>query len=232
MTAVLAQDAPRTVVGRRFNFAAIGATLGALQREFPDIWRRLDSPCELLDTQIVRNMLAGYAYVDGLLSSETDLFAVGNSPCWLELNALVLCGTDPAQRADLADHLAATEERFYNEPGGGIRDVIAWYDRHRGESVWKRAAGTYIRVLSDPQLYLEGNHRCGMLIMSYILGREKYPPIVLTPAAAEAFFEPSAAIKQLRKRGLSGILRMRMLTNRFARAIEQHANRDYLVPQV
>jgi hypothetical protein len=45
---------------------------------------------------------------------------------------------------------------------------------------WKRAAGVYVRTLSEPELFIEGNHRSGALVMSYILAREGYPPFVLT----------------------------------------------------
>jgi hypothetical protein len=38
---------------------------------------------------------------------------------------------------------------------------MEWYALHDSESVWKRASGVYIRVLSEPQLFLEGNHRSG-----------------------------------------------------------------------
>jgi ABC-type phosphate transport system substrate-binding protein len=36
-----------------------------------------------------------------------------------------------------------------------------WFKEYGKESAWKRAAGVYVRILSQPQLYIEGNHRTG-----------------------------------------------------------------------
>ena len=61
-------------------------------------------------------MLAGYAFVDALVAEGVDVLALGNSKHLLELNTLVLCGTDPARRELYARHIEATEHRFYEEP--------------------------------------------------------------------------------------------------------------------
>jgi hypothetical protein len=44
----------------------------------------------------------------------------------------------------------------------------------------RRAAEVYIYILSEPQLFIAGNHRTGALVLSYILAREGRPPFVLT----------------------------------------------------
>ena len=100
---------------------------------------------------------------------------MGQLKHWLELNTLVLCGSDPARRAAYAGHREATERRFYGTAGAGIQDVVEWYERHRGESVWSRAAGVYVRVVSKLQLFIEGNHRTGSLVMGYLLLRDASP---------------------------------------------------------
>jgi hypothetical protein len=73
--------------------------------------------------------------------------------------------------------------------------VLEWHARHEGESAWSRAAGAYVRTLSKPQLFIEGNHRAGALMMSYILVREGRPPFVLSVENAGAYFDPSAVIR-------------------------------------
>lgn len=166
-------------------------------------------------------MLAAYALLDCWLADGTDLFAPGNSRCWLELNARVLGGGEPAW-------LRASEERFYDETLGGIRDVNGWYERHRGDGVWKRAAGVYVRIVSEPQLFLEGNHRCGILIASWLLGVAGEPPVVMGRDAASQFFQLSSLIQQTPKHSFSMLFRLPAFRRRLAQLFRQSARVAYL----
>jgi len=181
-----------------------------------------------MDESVIRNMIAGYALVDELVAEGVDLFAMGHLKFWLELNTTVLCGTDPLQRAEYARHRQSTEQRFYEEQDGGIRDLVEWYQDHRSEPVWMRAAGLYVRLLSRPQLFVEGNHRSGALAMSYILLGGGEPPFVLTPAIAATYFDPSAAIKEIEKQGLAMRFRSPGLTKQLATLLAEHADPRYL----
>jgi hypothetical protein len=216
--------------GRRFDLDAIESVLDALQGIFPEIDLILKDRHDPLDDDVVGNMMAGYALVDELVADGVDIFAFGQLEHWLELNARVLCGTDPRVRARLADHLQATEERFYEGTEGGIRDVVEWQERASIQSVWKRAAGVYIRMVSEPQLFSEGNHRCGVLVMSFMLARAGGPPVVLTPANAVGFFELSTSIKQLRKHSLSMAVNMTPMKRRLADWLRSQANEAWLLP--
>ena len=162
-----------------------------MQAHFPEINKALKSRRDAIDDRLIANMIAGYELVDTLIAQQLDLFAMGNLKLFLEMNAVVLCGSGQRERAQAAPHLAATEQRFYEQEGGGIRDIVEWYTLHRNESPWKRAAGVYVRMLSEPELFIEGNHRTGALVMSYILAREGRPPFVLTAASAKAYLDPS-----------------------------------------
>jgi len=174
-------------------------------------------------------MMAGYQFVDSLLAQRVDLLAMGNLKLFLEINALVLFGSDVAVRAGAAFQLAATEQRFYEQEGGGIRDVVEWYDLHRANSVWRRAAGVYISILSEPQLFIEGNHRTGALVMSYILAREGRPPFVLTAENAKAYLDPSTLITETRKHSLVALFRIPKIKRYFAQFLKEQADRKYLI---
>lgn len=176
-------------------------------------------------------MVAGYALVDALVADRVDLFAMGNLKHWLELNTTVLCGTDPVERAEYARHRQTTEQRFYEEQDGGIRDLVEWYQGRDGESVWMRAAGLYVRLLSRPQLFVEGNHRTGALAISYILLGGDEPPFVLTPDNAATYFDPSTVIKNIEKQGLTMRFRSPALTRQLASFLAEHADRKYLLPR-
>ncbi|MGO9673917.1 MAG: hypothetical protein ACLPSF_07070 [Methylocella sp.] len=179
---------------------------------------------------MLENLLEGYAMADRLICGGIDIFAMGQLHHWLDLNAVVLCGSDPAVRTRHHRLIEATENRFYGEPGGGIRDIMDWYDLHRGRNVWRRATGVFIRMLSEPQLFIEGNHRTGALVMSYLLAREGRPPFVVTANNAREFFNPSSVIKKTKKRSISMRLNMPGLGRAFADYLERHANPAFLLP--
>ena len=133
-------------------------------------WRR---SAIRLDDRVVENMLAGYALVEALVADGHRRFAMGQLKHLLELNTLVLCGTDEARRDDYARHLGATERRFYEERGGGIQRRGRVARAHTGRPA--RGAGrpaSTCGCCSKPQLFIEGNHRTGALLMSYVLLRD------------------------------------------------------------
>jgi prophage maintenance system killer protein len=162
-------------------------------------------------------------------SQRVDLLAMGNLKLFLELNALVLFGGGESARVEAAYQVAATERRFYDQEGGGIRDVVEWYNLHRADSAWRRAAGACTQILSEPQLFIEGNHRTGALVMSYILAREGHPPFVLTADNARAYLDPSTLITETRKHSLVALFRIPKIKRYFAKFLKQQADRKYLI---
>jgi hypothetical protein len=210
------------------NLAAIESALRELQRVFPEINRGLLDRRDHLDDEVLLNMLDGYAFVDQLISERIDIFEMGRSSYWLKLNALVLCGANPERLARHHRMLEATEARFYEEPGAGIGDVMRWCSLHRGKDRWRRAAGVYNRILSDPQLFIEGNHRTGALVISYLLTREGQPPFVLTRKNAKGFFDPSSVVKKTKKRQFVGEIRFKRLTRDFAKFLASQKSFDFL----
>ncbi|SFK70776.1 hypothetical protein [Methylocapsa palsarum] len=210
------------------NLSAIDAALHDLQRDFPRINKELFDRRDPLDDEVVDNMLEGYAAVDRLIRDGTDIFAMGQLHHWLELNNIVLCGRDPAVRARHHRLSQATASRFYEHPDGGIREVIDWYAVNSAKGPWRRGAGVYIRVLSDPQLFIEGNHRTGALIVSYLLARDGRPPFVLTRRNAREFFNPSSVFKKSNKRSVMMRLKMPGLTSAFADFLKAQSNQAFL----
>jgi len=193
---------------------------------------RSDTSLRRPDLIGIERMMSGYRLVDAMLVRRIDLFAPGNSHLFLELNALVLCGDDAAVREEARRHLKASERHFYeSEPPGGIRDVVEWYASHRREQTRLCAAGVYIRILSEPELFIEGNHRTGVLVMSYILARSGLPPFVLSPANAREFAMLSTSFAAKRKTGPSLPVQMPWLKRRFANFLVRHANPAHLLPQ-
>jgi len=216
-------------VPERIDLAAVEASLRAVQRDFEHINARLASRREPLSDDVLENMLAGYAFVDALAAAPIDPFAMGNLKYLLELNTIVLCGTSSARREEYARHIAATERRFYEEGEGGVRDLVEWFARHQGESPWNRAAGAYVRILSKPQLFIEGNHRTGALVMSYILLGDDQPPFVLSVENAAAYFDPSTVIRDSDKKSVATVFRLSGIRSGLARLLQDSSDRRYLL---
>ena len=214
--------------GYRLNLPAIEASLREVQREFPRINALLHSRRDSMTDAVVQQMLAGYTFVDIAIRQQHDLFDMKNVNGLLELNHIVLCGLDPAVRKEHQKHLEATEQRFYDQEGFDIGDILMWHHTHAHETPWKRAAGVYVRILSQPQLYIEGNHRTGALIMSYLLARDGEPPFVLTVSNAKAYFDPSTLIKQTKKTPSALLAKLPHMKRRFATFLHDQANDRYL----
>lgn len=212
----------------RLNLDRIEATIRAVQADFDRINGLMADRRDPMGETVVANLMAGYRFVEALVAQGVDLFAMGNHKHLLEINTLVLCGTDPAARREAVDHLAENERRFYEQEEGGIRDIVDWYAMHRAESVWQRAAGVYIRILSEPQLFIEGNHRTGALIMSYLMLREGRPPFVLSIDNARAYFDPSSLIKKIKKRSIRMRFKMPGLRKALAQLLCDGSDRRFL----
>jgi hypothetical protein len=211
------------------NLCAIESALRELQKVFPDVNERLFDRRDPLDDEVIENMLAGYALVDLFLTEGVDIFAMGQLSHLLQLNAVVLCGKTDGAQARHHRLMQATEDRFYEEPEGGIRDVMDWYALNQSKNVWFRAAGVYNRILSEPQLFIEGNHRTGALIVSFLLVREGQPPFVLTKKNAKGFFDPSSLMRKTKKRKFVEQFKFRRLTREFAEFLDKQKRTEFLL---
>ncbi|SHN09133.1 hypothetical protein [Phytopseudomonas punonensis] len=208
---------------RRLDLPAVEHALREVQSRFAELSRRFTEPRDPLTDEVLENVLEGYALIDDYVARGIDLFELQNLNLMLELNATVLCGQNPAGRQEFAQHLAATEAHFFNNIEGGIKDVFNWYCAHRSESVWKRAAGVYVRILSKPQLFIEGNNRTGSLIVSYLLMRDGQPPFVLTLKNAEGYFNPSSVIRNSAKHGVKALYELPKIKKKYAAFLEDQS---------
>lgn len=215
-----------TPASGRLDLQAIERSLREVQAHFNAVNARILEKRDPFLDAVRDNMVAGYALADSLATRGIDLFSLKNVGCLLDINTTVLCGNDPVLRQESAAHIAATEERFYAEGEGSIKSLLEWYGLHRHEDTFLRAAGVYIHILSKPQLFIEGNHRSGSLIMSYILMREGRSPFVLRVDNAEAYFNPSTVIRNLAKHGLKALLKTPLIRRRYADFLRSQCRRN------
>lgn len=214
----------------RLDLAAIERSLRAVQRDFDHINARLDTPRDPFDDEVLERMLAGYRFVDQLQEWDIDLLERGSSERLLRLNCLIVCENPRLALEECTPQFRLTMQRFYDDQSrGGVRALMNYLADHRHPTVWRRAAGVYIQMLSEPQLFFEGNHRTGALLMSHILVRGGQPPFVLSPENAKAYFDPSSLVKGYRKGTFKAMREMPRLRNRLADLLEATAVQDYLL---
>ena len=156
---------------------------------------------------------------------------MGNTRQLLTLNQCVLCGDDPRTREEYQRHLDATARRFYGQgQETGIAHLAEWYADHKNKSIWQLTGGIYCHILSEPQLFIEGNHRTGTLIISYLLAARGLPPFILSPDNAADYFDLSAKIKNTHRTGLRQRIRLHNLSEAMAEFLEDQTDDDYRQP--
>lgn len=207
---------------------AIEEALRDVQRDFEHINNTLDMRREHIDDTIIENMLAGYEYCNTLLKMDVDMVSEDCKHHALEMNHVVLCGLNPRTRIEFAQHLKETATRFYSQPECNIWHIVRWNKKNKKKSVWKRAASTYIFMLSRPQLFFEGNHRTGALMMSNILALEGKPPFVLTVDNAQAYLNPSTMVKMTDKNLISKLYKLPKIEKKFASFLEDEAQKRFI----
>ncbi|WP_288441376.1 hypothetical protein [uncultured Pseudomonas sp.] len=207
----------------RLDLPAVERALRKVQDRFAELSRQFTEPRDPFTDEVLSNVLEGYALIDDYVARGVDLFDLQQLNLMLEINATVLCGSDPARRREFSAHLQATEARFFNNVEGGIKDLYNWYCSYRSDSIFKRAAGVYVRILSKPQLFIEGNHRTGSLIVSYLLMRAGLPPFVLTLDNAEGYYNPSSVIRNSAKHGVKALYELPKIKKKYAAFLEAKA---------
>jgi hypothetical protein len=206
------------------NIEEIEWSLRNVKKNFDKINDTLLMRREDLGDDILQNILAAYSYLNKLVKhgiQPLDRYELNHL---LELNHIILCGPDPYNRKEYAEHIRETTDRFYKQEKLSISNLMDWEKKHRDSSPWIRAAGIYVMLISQPQLFLEGNHRTGSLLMSHMLVTAGHPPFVLTVDNAKAYFDPSTLAKQTNKNVYGKIYKLPKIKKNFAAFLKAQAN--------
>ena len=198
-------------------------------------WSRIDAELRRLKigrkdpfTAFLRsNMLTAYAYLDGLLAENVAPFSPAGFDHMLVLNNRVHYGTNAELMTEFERAIESNAEKFNTL----IDAIAAWYWKHasQGDHPHKLAAETYVSIVGQPQLFIEGNHRTGSLIASWINLYAGYPPFVLSVQNAVGYFAPSEAIKQFADRSTwRGRRRLPKYRKSFRTFWEQHLEEKYV----
>lgn len=210
----------------RLRLGRIEDALRDVQRHFPEINAVLNLRRDDFSDTVRQNMLTAYEFLDAIVADDLDLFSDTGLEALLQLNHLVLLGRGYDPRA-FGRHISVTRRQFFENFRQYVKPIRRWYRRHGTENPYKVAAQVYVGVLSQPQLYQEGNHRTGSLIASGILLQNGCPPFVLTRQNAVAYFNPSSEIKFTDKRTIRGKLRLPKYRREFREFLHQNVNQAY-----
>jgi hypothetical protein len=211
----------------RLHLRRIEDELRDVQRHFPAINAVLNCRRDDFSDTVLQNMLAAYEFLDAVVADKLDLFGDEGLEALLQLNHLVLLGRGYDLRA-FDRHITVTRGQFFENFRRYVKPIQRWYRKHETENPYKVASQVYVGVLSQPQLYQEGNHRTGSLIASGILLQSGCPPFVLSRQNAVAYFNPSSEIKFTDKRTVRGKLRLPKYQQNFREFLERNVNQTYM----
>lgn len=186
---------------------------------------RKDTP---FNADIKAKMMASYEHLDELLRKGTEPFSKQSIGEICELNNLVHYGMDSQLRQEFQTAIAANSEKFYSNIG----PIVNWYAKHMKQESHplKVAAEVYVAILGHPQLFIEGNHRAGSVICSWISMYYGHPPFVLSPENAIAYFAPSAEIKTFADKSTwRGRAKLPKYSSAFKVFWEKHIDLDYVI---
>ncbi len=212
----------------KLHLKEIEESLRLVQKNWNKINESLMMRRETLDDTILANMMEGYSYVNMLLRKDIDPLDRSELNHYLELNHIVLCGTEKKKRKDFRKHIEHTTDRFYKAEEFSISHMRKWLGKHKKNSAWVRAAGLYIMGVSQPQLFFEGNHRTGCLVMSHILVKSGKPPFILTVDNAKGYFDPSTLAKQTNKDVYGKLYKLPKIKRNFAEFLKANANNELM----
>ena len=211
---------------RVFNLKAIEQSLKGFQNVFPQINDQLAIRREELTDSMVSQIVDAYEFLNSLLRRDMDLFTPAGLHALLEMNHIVLCGTNKQIRAQYYFHLEETRRSFLRQ----IRPIKDWVLKKRKENdPYYLATGFYSRMLSRPQLFLEGNHRTGNVILNYLLISKRSAPYIVSESNAHGYFDISGDIKFTENGNyLDTALRMPGHRNRFRAFLKSQVRDRYL----
>jgi hypothetical protein len=176
----------------RFNLDRIAASLRAFQADFDSVNARLSLHREPFTDDLLANLLTAYEFLNRALVRGFHIMTPAGQHTLLEMNHLVLCGADPRTRFEYHNHVLETRARFQKRIGT-MRD---WFrKRQHKDDAFTLASVLYSRAVSQPQLFLEGNHRTGNLLVNFVLVSAGKPPFVVRSENAIEYFELSGAMK-------------------------------------
>ncbi|MFW6255312.1 MAG: hypothetical protein ACOC54_00720 [Candidatus Sumerlaeota bacterium] len=219
-------DQELTTPKKLFSLSQIEKSLIRFQESFDELNRTLSLHREPFTDVMLQNILEAYDYLNQLLVKNIDLFTPAGLHSMLELNHLILCGKDSKTRYEYHNHILETRNRYMSRIGPIRKWVLK---RRTSPDPYKLATGFYNRAVSQPQLFVEGNHRTGNIVVNYLLLSLDAPPYIITPETARDYLEISGEIKFTNMESFQGSVFGSGITKRqFRKFLEKNVDDKYM----
>lgn len=211
---------------RTFNLITIKKSLVDVLKNFKNINKELETKREPLTTEMVENIVEAYNYLNHLLESNINIFSPAGLYSLLELNHIILCGADKKKRLEYHNHILETRKKFQEN----IKPIYKWYKKNQNKKKpLKIIANMYCMILSQPQLFIEGNHRTGNIIVNYILLSFKMPPFIMNIKNAIEYLNISGKIKFSDKKNMNErLFDLKNFKKEFINVIKKNLDENYL----
>lgn len=209
-----------------FHTGHIRGSLISFLENFESINERLSLHREEFTEDMVDNLVCAYDFLNEIISKQIDLFSPAGMHSMLELNYRVLCGDDATVRYEYHAHVLKTRQKFHKQ----IKDIKNWVLKSKDKvSPVTLATGFYCRMLSQPQLFIEGNHRTGNIILNYMLVQQGYAPFLISEKTGYDYLELSGWIKFTDKASLKhNLLRMPQNYKDFEKFLSKSVDHRYV----
>jgi len=210
----------------QFDLYRIEQTLREFQNHFTDINAQLSLHREAFSDEVLNRLLVAYDYLNELMAKKVDLFSLGGVHSLLELNHRILCGHEPKLRFEYHTHILETRKKFHTRIGP-LREWVC--NRGASKNPYHLVSGFYCRMLTRPQLFIEGNHRTGNLAVNYLLASRSRPPYLISASTAYQYLELSGRIKFANLNGFHGrALKLPKYHREFCSFFEDHADSRFV----
>lgn len=113
-----------------------------------------------------------------------------------------------------------------NGPPAQDGESWVWFEKHRNLAPFSLAAGVYMRAVSPPQLFDEGNSHTGTLWVNYILANAGLPPLVLTAENAVEYLALAGKVRSADRTTIGGFIQAYRYERRFREFLEREIRKE------
>ncbi|PIQ89322.1 MAG: hypothetical protein COV72_03790, partial [Candidatus Omnitrophica bacterium CG11_big_fil_rev_8_21_14_0_20_42_13] len=191
-------------------------------QKFSEINEKLEVKREPIKTEMIENIIDGYTLLADMLGEKSAFDTLYKTK---DLNLRVLIGSDLRKQLEYNSFIVETMRVFDKN----IIPIQKWYFKKRNVLSGERvAAGVYVRILSHPQLFIEGNHRTGSIIVNGILRSHDLAPFVLTLENMVDYLNLSSEIKFKSKKKYFDKWKLMSLEIKFSEFLRENIDEGYL----
>lgn len=204
-----------------------------IEQDFDELqknWKKINDSLhigrdEFSDT-VKNNLLATYDYVNFILDEMQgeSIFKPEHIEKMLEINHRVLIWENSEKRREYHDHVMHTRNKFYSQ----IDAICSLVDKYEKKWIFKQEAAIFVAGVSQPQLFIEWNHRSHSTLVNIMSLQAGHNPFIINTENAKTFFDPAQEVKGSKKETLTEKLKLLKKKKIFEKFFEEHSSGRYV----